>query len=85
MGRADAPVHAPPGISGTCREAGAHPQTGEMRETRPIGVPCVADRALQRRRRPGVVGRLRGGFHAPARSADAPVWVPITLWPRSQK
>ncbi len=32
MGRADAPVHAPPGISGTCRKAGVHPQTREARE-----------------------------------------------------
>ena len=84
MGRADAPVHAPPGISGTCREAGAHPQTGEMRDASDWCALCRRPGAAAQRR-PGVVGRLRGGISSPARSADGPDWVPITPWPRSQK
>jgi len=47
MGRACAPVRSPPGISGTGHPARVYPKPGK-REKRPLGVPCVNDRALQR-------------------------------------
>ena len=35
------------GIPGTANEASVYPKAGK-KEKRPLGVPCVADRALQR-------------------------------------
>src|SRR6476660_8808888 len=47
MDRADAPIHPPPGVSRAGYSAGLYPKPGKT-EKRPLGVPTVADRALQR-------------------------------------
>ena len=47
MDRADAPIHPPPGISRAEHSAGLYPEARQDGK-RPLGVPTVADRALQR-------------------------------------
>src|SRR6266404_6875875 len=47
MGGTCAPIRSPPGISGTEYRRVYIPKPGK-REKRPLGVPCVNDRALQR-------------------------------------
>jgi len=47
MDGADAPVHSPSRIQSAGHSAGLYPQPGKT-EKRPLGVPTVADRALQR-------------------------------------
>ena len=47
MDRADAPIHPPPRVSRAGHPAGLYPQACKT-EKRPLGVPTVSDRALQR-------------------------------------
>jgi len=63
MGGACAPIRSPPGVSAPDIRRVYIPKPGK-REKRPLGVPCVNDRALQRSTAQVFVGHLRGGFFA---------------------